>query len=177
MYGDVSRGVVSLVGPELDEERDSQIRHRRPLWEQLAMNRYQPGEGLKAHTDLLRFQDGICIVSLGSSAVLCFSEPVSALVHKVRRARLPAQSLSWDCILGFARSGAASVACRSTEPWRPTLQVFMAAGDLIMMHGPARYDWQHGIPSVAVDTLADGSQKARAERTSITFRAMDATAC
>ena len=39
----------------------------------MIMNVYQPGEGLKQHTDLVRFADGICIVSLGSSATLLFT--------------------------------------------------------------------------------------------------------
>ncbi|CAK0737096.1 hypothetical protein CVIRNUC_000854 [Coccomyxa viridis] len=46
---------------------------RRPLFDQLIVNLYQPGEGLKPHVDLLRFQDGIAIVSLQSSAILAFT--------------------------------------------------------------------------------------------------------
>ena len=63
-----------------------QIRCRQPLFDQMILNRYQPGEGLNPHTDLLRFKDGICVASLGSSAILKFTEPSLEAEHKVCRA-------------------------------------------------------------------------------------------
>lgn len=44
-----------------------------PLFDQLIVNRYQPGEGITPHIDLARFEDGIAIVSLGSAAVMQFT--------------------------------------------------------------------------------------------------------
>ncbi|CAN8237770.1 unnamed protein product [Cochlearia groenlandica] len=46
---------------------------RKPLFDQLIVNLYQPGEGICAHVDLLRFEDGIAIVSLESPCVMRFS--------------------------------------------------------------------------------------------------------
>ncbi|CAN0878036.1 Alkylated DNA repair protein ALKBH8 homolog [Linum grandiflorum] len=46
---------------------------REPLFDQLIANRYQPGEGICAHVDLMRFEDGIAIVSLESPCVMHFS--------------------------------------------------------------------------------------------------------
>ncbi|RID43294.1 hypothetical protein BRARA_I00161 [Brassica rapa] len=46
---------------------------REPLFDQLIVNLYQPGEGICAHVDLLRFKDGIAIVSLESPCVMRFS--------------------------------------------------------------------------------------------------------
>lgn len=46
---------------------------RLPLFDQLIANKYEPGEGLKPHVDLMRFQDGIAIISLQAAAVLRFS--------------------------------------------------------------------------------------------------------
>ncbi|CAH2071952.1 unnamed protein product [Thlaspi arvense] len=46
---------------------------REPLFDQLIVNLYQPGEGICAHVDLLRFEDGIAIVSLESPCVMRFS--------------------------------------------------------------------------------------------------------
>lgn len=46
---------------------------REPLFNQLIVNLYQPGEGICAHVDLLRFEDGIAIVSLESPCVMRFS--------------------------------------------------------------------------------------------------------
>jgi alkylated DNA repair dioxygenase AlkB len=50
-----------------------QIYHRRPVFDQLIVNRYLPGEGILPHVDLARFEDGIAIVSLGSAAVMEFT--------------------------------------------------------------------------------------------------------
>ncbi|KAK6937395.1 Alpha-ketoglutarate-dependent dioxygenase AlkB-like [Dillenia turbinata] len=45
---------------------------REPFFDQLILNVYQPGEGICAHVDLMRFEDGIAIVSLESSCVMHF---------------------------------------------------------------------------------------------------------
>ncbi|KAM1449629.1 hypothetical protein ACFX1R_009295 [Malus domestica] len=47
---------------------------REPLFDQLILNSYQPGEGICAHVDLMRFEDGIAILSLESSCVMDFSQ-------------------------------------------------------------------------------------------------------
>ncbi len=39
----------------------------------MVLNRYQPGEGIRPHVDLLRFEDAVAIVSLGSAAVMTFT--------------------------------------------------------------------------------------------------------
>ncbi|KAL6515990.1 hypothetical protein OROGR_019295 [Orobanche gracilis] len=46
---------------------------RNPLFDQFIVNIYQPGEGICAHVDLARFEDGIAIISLESSCVMLFS--------------------------------------------------------------------------------------------------------
>lgn len=51
----------------------SDLLWREPLFDQLIINVYQPGEGICAHVDLLRFEDGISIVSLESSCVMHFT--------------------------------------------------------------------------------------------------------
>ena len=51
---------------------------RTPLFTQLIVNRYAPGDGLKHHVDLHAFDDGICSVSLESSTVMEFSKSTSA---------------------------------------------------------------------------------------------------
>ncbi|XP_047967363.1 alkylated DNA repair protein alkB homolog 8 [Salvia hispanica] len=55
----------------------SELLWREPLFNQLIVNIYQPGEGIRAHVDLMRFEDGIAIVSLESACVMRFS-PVEA---------------------------------------------------------------------------------------------------
>lgn len=51
-----------------------QVAQREPLFDQLIANKYEPGEGLKPHVDLMRFQDGVAILSLQSSAILSFTK-------------------------------------------------------------------------------------------------------
>lgn len=46
---------------------------RYPFFDQMITNVYQPGEGICAHVDLLKFEDGIGIVSLESSCVMDFT--------------------------------------------------------------------------------------------------------
>ena len=60
------------------------MRCRRPVFDQVAGNRYVPGEGLAAHVDLPRFLDGICILALGSSAILELSQEGPSDTHQVR---------------------------------------------------------------------------------------------
>jgi alkylated DNA repair dioxygenase AlkB len=62
--------------------------------------------------------------------------------------------------------------CRHNLDPLQSMQVLMDAGDLIMLHGVARYEWRHGIPASSHDTWKDGVVKQRSERTSLTFRAM-----
>ncbi|KAL5561485.1 hypothetical protein UlMin_031232 [Ulmus minor] len=64
----------------------SDILWREPLFDQLIVNVYHPGEGICAHVDLMRFEDGIAIVSLESSCVMHFSqaEPEGTTSDSVR---------------------------------------------------------------------------------------------
>eukprot|EP00123_Amoebidium_parasiticum_P009444 comp19479_c0_seq1/m.22690 comp19479_c0_seq1/g.22690 ORF comp19479_c0_seq1/g.22690 comp19479_c0_seq1/m.22690 type:complete len:226 (-) comp19479_c0_seq1:349-1026(-) len=82
---------------------------REPLFDQMILNMYHMGDGIKPHVDLARFEDGIAIVSLGSSCDMQFYLVGDDKV--VREANL--------------------------DP-----------GDLLLMHGPGRYDWMHGIKAV-----------------------------
>eukprot|EP01026_Neomeris_dumetosa_P005189 TRINITY_DN1144_c0_g1_i1.p2 TRINITY_DN1144_c0_g1~~TRINITY_DN1144_c0_g1_i1.p2 ORF type:complete len:202 (-),score=25.71 TRINITY_DN1144_c0_g1_i1:221-826(-) len=50
------------------------IRYRQPLFNQMAINFYAPGEGLKSHVDLLKFEDGVVIVSFLSTLVMNFTK-------------------------------------------------------------------------------------------------------
>ncbi|KAG0554722.1 hypothetical protein KC19_12G113800 [Ceratodon purpureus] len=49
-----------------------EILARKPLFDQMIVNSYQPGEGIGAHVDLARFEDGIVVLSLLSSCVMRF---------------------------------------------------------------------------------------------------------
>ncbi|KAK6154196.1 hypothetical protein DH2020_013835 [Rehmannia glutinosa] len=59
----------------------AELLRREPLFDQFIVNIYQPGEGICAHVDLLRFEDGIAIISLESSCVMHFSSVAEANHH------------------------------------------------------------------------------------------------
>ncbi|GAB4855028.1 hypothetical protein Ancab_023614 [Ancistrocladus abbreviatus] len=66
----------TMENPDHDDEAcilPSHLLWREPFFDQLIANVYQPGEGICAHVDLMRFEDGIAIISLESSCVMHFS--------------------------------------------------------------------------------------------------------
>lgn len=50
----------------------SNLLERVPLFDQMIVNSYQPGEGIGPHVDLARFEDGIAVLSLLSPSVMRF---------------------------------------------------------------------------------------------------------
>ncbi|KAK1385165.1 alkylated DNA repair protein alkB-like [Heracleum sosnowskyi] len=58
---------------------------REPFFDQLIVNTYQPGEGICAHVDLMRFEDGIAIVSLESSCVMHFTRVESEATNNLQK--------------------------------------------------------------------------------------------
>ncbi|XP_022772103.1 uncharacterized protein LOC111314750 [Durio zibethinus] len=69
---------IVLVGNHVSESIDLDtstlnLLWREPLFEQLIVNVYHLGEGICAHVDLMRFEDGIGIVSFESSCVMYFT--------------------------------------------------------------------------------------------------------
>ncbi|XP_020210025.1 uncharacterized protein P8A3.02c [Cajanus cajan] len=55
------------------------ILRREPLFDQMIANVYEAGEGICPHVDLLRFHDGIAILSLESSCVMHFTSDASSV--------------------------------------------------------------------------------------------------
>jgi alkylated DNA repair dioxygenase AlkB len=76
----------------------------------------------------------------------CFGDVVASL------------SLHSGCIMDFTRTG---------DPRR--VPVWLAACSLIVLQGPARYAWKHGIVKRQRDTIA-GQTILRGKRISLTFR-------
>mmetsp|Transcript_19370 Transcript_19370/g.54172 ORF Transcript_19370/g.54172 Transcript_19370/m.54172 type:complete len:224 (-) Transcript_19370:505-1176(-) len=62
----------------------SKVASREPLFNQMIINRYNPGDGIRPHVDLMRFEDGIAVISLGDSAVMQFSQPEQNPGHTVQ---------------------------------------------------------------------------------------------
>ncbi|KDP28136.1 hypothetical protein JCGZ_13907 [Jatropha curcas] len=115
---------------------------REPLFDQLIVNIYQPGEGICAHVDLLRFEDGIAIVSLESS-----------------------------CVMHFTQVGEVSDDGNEekNEPMS-RVPVCLTPGSLVLLCGEARYLWKHEINRKPGIQMWEGQELNQKRRTSITLR-------
>ncbi|KAL6968487.1 hypothetical protein U1Q18_034289 [Sarracenia purpurea var. burkii] len=101
-------------------------------------------EGICAHVDLMRFEDGIAIVSLESSCVMHFTrvETEGGIVGKESE--------------------------RST--YMAKIPVYLTPGSLVLMWGEARYLWKHEINRNPGFQKWEGKDVDQKRRTSITLR-------
>lgn len=116
---------------------------REPLFDQLIVNLYHPGEGICAHVDLMRFGDGIAIVSLES-----------------------------PCIMHFTWVGDTCNTSSEVENEQPMskVPVYLPPGSLVLMSGEARYLWKHEINRKPGFQVWQGQELDQKRRISITLR-------
>lgn len=101
-------------------------------------------QGICAHVDLMRFEDGIAIVSMESECVMHFSRAdQETSVHEVR------------CNRGDSQA---------------SIPVLLNPGSLILMSGEARYFWKHEINRKAGFQIWKGREIFQQRRTSVTLR-------
>eukprot|EP00039_Didymoeca_costata_P009726 m.129581 g.129581 ORF g.129581 m.129581 type:complete len:256 (+) comp14581_c0_seq4:275-1042(+) len=48
---------------------DDKLQRRDPIFDQIIVNEYWPGDGIKPHVDLMKFEDGISSISMGSTCI------------------------------------------------------------------------------------------------------------
>ncbi|XP_038905579.1 uncharacterized protein LOC120091559 [Benincasa hispida] len=131
-------------GDKIDCPLPSHILWREPLFDQMIANVYQPGEGICAHVDLMRFEDGIAIVSLESPCVMHFTR---------------VDETSCDpSIKGEVDLSATKV------------PVYLNPGSLVILWGEARYLWKHEINRKPGFQIWEGQELTQGRRTSITLR-------
>ncbi|KAL9538144.1 hypothetical protein MBANPS3_011163 [Mucor bainieri] len=118
------------------------IMNRQPLFDQAILNMYKKGEGITSHVDLLRFEDGILIISLMSSCIMTMRP---------------------------ARENATSYHAENTDDSNK-YDILLNPGDVLVLSREARYDWEHGIPSRLADENDDGQHIERGTRISVTLR-------
>jgi len=135
---------------------------RTPLFDQLIVNTYLPGQGIASHVDLGKFEDGIAVFSFGSSAVMDFAPAAPG----------PNRSLGADVAGTPTRTlqDAAGVSWVA-DALRQSLEVLLEPGDLLVLHGEARYCWTHGIQARMEDVFG-GVRRQRGTRVSVTLRRM-----
>ncbi|KAG6512580.1 alkylated DNA repair protein alkB homolog 8 isoform X3 [Zingiber officinale] len=135
----------SIVGDQYGEDcwpLPLDLLQREPLFDQLIANVYYPGEGICAHVDLMRFDDGIAIISLESACVMHFT-----------------QCKQED-----------NINKSQTEEGIKRIPVFLNAGSVVLMSGEARYLWKHEINRKQGFQLWEGRELAQQRRTSVTLR-------
>lgn len=101
-------------------------------------------QGICAHVDLLRFEDGIAIVSLESSCVMHFTQVEEA-------------------------SCAVAIEGRTDLPMTK-IPVFLTPGSLVLMSEEARYCWKHEINRKPGFQIWEGQELNQRRRISITLR-------
>ncbi|CAO3652136.1 unnamed protein product [Mucor hiemalis] len=120
------------------------ILNREPIFDQAILNLYKKGEGICSHVDLLRFEDGILIVSLLSSCVMTM-RPVTSnskpSYHNNDQIEDPVN----------------------------TQQILLCPGDVLALSEEARYNWEHGIKETTHDYIGDQIIE-RGTRISVTLR-------
>ncbi|GFP85610.1 uncharacterized protein p8a3.02c [Phtheirospermum japonicum] len=122
----------------------SELLWRNPLFDQFIVNIYQPGEGICAHVDLLRFDDGIAIISLESSCVMHFSSVEAEADHLYDSNK--------ECVPSAK------------------IPVLLPSGSLVLMWGEARYLWKHEINRKPGFQIWDGQKIDQKRRISLTLR-------
>ncbi|XP_012435943.1 uncharacterized protein LOC105762675 [Gossypium raimondii] len=122
----------------------SNLLWREPLFDQLIVNVYHPGEGICAHVDLMRFEDGIGILSLESSCVMHFTR--------------------------VEEGGSDIVEHHENHPLTTKVPVLLTPGSLVIMSREARYLWKHEINRKPGFQMWEGQELMQERRISITLR-------
>lgn len=132
---------------------------RVPLFDQMIVNRYEAGEGICAHVDLLQFEDGIAILSLESTCVMHFTCCLPKVLTHESECQNKQQARhtyadNEEHVLGM----------------EDKVPVLLEPGDLVLLSEEARYKWTHEINRGAVWQTWGGERISQMRRTSVTLR-------
>jgi hypothetical protein len=153
-----------------------QLACRYPLFDTAIINLYHPGDGITPHVDLLRFADGIAIVSLGDAAIMNFTPDGCEVEGEmqqqccdVEHTKQQEQQYSGACQQPLHQQHQQHDCCQqkqqplhSQQQHPLQQQLLLQGGDVLLLHGAARYRWRHGIAAVTEEVLLCGSCKAAA---------------
>ena len=154
-----------------------------PMFDQMILNSYLPGEGLRAHVDLDAFDDGVVVASLESAIMMDFYPPPPPDPAPAPDPN-PNPNTNDDDATGDIPGGDGDVPGDATRRARGKrddddvpIQVWLQPGDVLFLCEDARWTWRHGIAARSHDVLVseDGESARRVERghrTSVTLRKM-----
>ncbi|KAF9162296.1 hypothetical protein DFQ26_003687 [Actinomortierella ambigua] len=126
---------------------------RSPLFDQCILNLYRPGDGIRPHVDLARFEDGIIVISLMSPTTMDF--------YPAKNPMSPSGSAHG--------TGVEQVRCTTENDAAPSLSLRLDPGSVLVLEGEARWAWEHGIREHLHDNV-DGELVPRRVRVSVTLR-------
>eukprot|EP01063_Lacrimia_lanifica_P015840 TRINITY_DN22500_c0_g1_i1.p2 TRINITY_DN22500_c0_g1~~TRINITY_DN22500_c0_g1_i1.p2 ORF type:complete len:306 (+),score=103.50 TRINITY_DN22500_c0_g1_i1:53-970(+) len=129
--------------------------------QQMIVNEYTPGQGIHPHVDRGCFGDVIATLSLGSACTL----------------ELDRGDAGGSVVVKGDMTGAPSYAVQATGAAKSKYHkaIPFPRRALILLKGPARRQWTHGIPFKTYDDFGHG-RVSRGTRVSLTFRTMTKTA-
>ena len=139
--------------------------------DQFTMQYYPPGAGIPPHVDTHSlFGEALYSLSLGSCVPMQFRK---CNARDARRMRLPKRSLAADSgapeSSTTTKAEAASAQPAETQDADGTWEVFLPPRSLLIMMGPSRYGYTHGIRGRKTDQVG-GRTVSRAGRYSLTMR-------
>lgn len=147
------------------------------LPDQFTAQYYPPGAGIPPHVDThSMFGEALYSLSYGSAVPMVFRE-VDA--NDARKMRLPRRSLQQAEGSESKSEGGASDATKSgpatmeepMPPEHPSWEIILPPRSLLLMMGPSRYGYTHGIKSRKTD-MVNGERVERQARYSITMRSI-----
>ncbi|XP_020081573.1 uncharacterized protein P8A3.02c-like [Ananas comosus] len=103
-------------------------------------------QGICAHVDLMRFEDGIAIVSLESPCIMHFTRPTT------------------DMEVGTTAT------LEEDRELTKRVPVLLTPGSLVLMSGEVRYLWKHEINRKPGNQVWEGKEIQQGRRTSVTLR-------
>lgn len=131
----------------------------------MIINEYWPGDGIRSHVDLAKFEDGIVSLSLGSTCTMRFRQ----VLAQGDNSQIT-DSKDRKCVESRAKKRQRRSDQEIEKPGT-LVDVLLRPGDLLSMSGDARYRWSHEIPSEFSDIDPEnGEELMRLRRVSITLR-------
>ena len=159
--GTVATGTTnSKLNPERQQQQPSMSTTAKkkktvfPDLNQLTVNQYKPGEGIGSHIDTpSAFGDGLISVSLNSGIVMEFTQQQ----HQQNETTPIATTMMEDNNT------------TNQKQVQTKKLVYLPRRSLVLMSGPARYEWEHQIVTRRTDTV-NGVVLPRGLRISLTLR-------
>ncbi|KAI5199422.1 hypothetical protein E4T39_06245 [Aureobasidium subglaciale] len=138
-------------------------RDDRDIPDQYTLQHYPPGTGIPPHVDThSAFEETIYSLSFGASTRMEFK---LCGEKESRRLRLPKRSLGGEVEAAAPLQSIEQVVEEKTEEW----ELELPARSLLLMRGPSRYGYTHGIKGRKHDQLGP-RLVARQDRYSLTMR-------